>query len=163
MGIYGLSTIINFTPKKHKISKMLYFQVAWHCLKSLYIYPNQQYIVSTDKKTANSCQNIYWLFKDFDIDSLYPCVPLWVVGVRRWELSASAAKFQHSADVALPCLFYWRVWVLSSLSSAELRSPVENRRFHRISWRRQSADRHARRPGKKSKHTVKYFCLVCKV
>ena len=50
MGICGLCTIIKFTSKKHKISKIWYFQVAWHCLKSLYIYPNQQYIVSTDTK-----------------------------------------------------------------------------------------------------------------
>ena len=37
-------------------------------------------------KTANSCQNSieYWLFKDFDFDSLYPLVPLWERG-NSWE------------------------------------------------------------------------------
>ena len=47
VGISGLSTIITFTPKKHKIRKIGYFQVAWNWLKSLHIYPNQQYIVSS--------------------------------------------------------------------------------------------------------------------
>ena len=50
MGIFGLSTIINFTPKKHKIWKIRYFHVSWNLKKSLHIYPTQQYIVSIDKK-----------------------------------------------------------------------------------------------------------------
>ena len=42
--------VINFTSKKHKIRKIGYFQLASNSLKSLHIYHNQQYIVSTDHK-----------------------------------------------------------------------------------------------------------------
>ena len=49
-GSCGLSTIINFTPKKHKIRKIGYFQLAWNILNSLLTYHNQQNIVSTDHK-----------------------------------------------------------------------------------------------------------------
>jgi hypothetical protein len=49
-GNIGGNLIINFTPKKQKIGKIGHFQVAWNCLKSLHIYPNQQYIMSADQK-----------------------------------------------------------------------------------------------------------------
>ena len=50
MEICGLSTIINFTPKKHKIWKIRCFQVSWNCIKSLHIYLTQLNIVFIDQK-----------------------------------------------------------------------------------------------------------------
>ena len=50
MEICGFSTIINFTPKKHKIWKIRCFQVSWNCIKSLHIYLTLQYIAFIDQK-----------------------------------------------------------------------------------------------------------------
>ena len=44
----GLSVIINFTRKKHKIWNIRYFEVSWNCIKLLHIYLTQQHIVFID-------------------------------------------------------------------------------------------------------------------
>ena len=75
----------NLHLKNTKLAKFGIFSCLTLLKVTLYLSKSAIYCVYW-YKTANLCQNSieYWLFKDFEFDSLYPRVPLWERG-NSWE------------------------------------------------------------------------------